>query len=299
MIHRREFLKSALVAGAALPGIGSQMVETLAQAPQQPPPTPRPATASVAKIDIHVHLGRDQNEQFNPDQLRTNVSAAAKWLVEQMDKQNIEKSLIVPVDPIMPTEIYMQAAKEIPDRLLAACSVIPRTQNPVQQLQRWHEAGARALKLQPMQYDPRDALAERLVYEAVKRGMPVLFHHTNVPRNFPEWLEHLATTFGDGQFVVIHFGGTYGFRDVLPLALSLPNVWLETSTAFVQVVNSPLRDELYFLTRGQAPRRMIFGSEHPRDYEAVLKAIDALTPESPGQVVEAIFRENAKRLLKL
>jgi len=193
------------------------------------------------------------------------------------------------------------AAKEIPDRLLSACSVIPRTQDPVGQLKRWRDAGARALKLQPMQYDPRDPVVERLVYEAVKLEMPLLFHYTNLPSAFPAWLEHLATTFPEANFVVIHFGGIYGFQNALPLGHFLSNVWLETSTAFIQVVNSPLRAQLHFLLQGQQPRisKLIFGSEHPRDYDAVLAAIDALTENVSGEVVQAIYRGNAAKLLKL
>lgn len=298
MIHRREFLKHALLAGAALPAFGAT---AWTQTPQTALASPRLATASIPKIDIHVHLGRDRREQFTPDQLRPNVSATAKWLVEQMDQKNIEKSLLVPVDPIMPTELYLQAAKEIPDRLLSACSVIPRSRNSLDQLRRWRDAGAHALKLQPMQYDPRDPLVERLVYEAIKLKMPLLFHYTNLPSAFPPWLEHLATTFREANFVVIHFGGIYGFQRVLPLAHYLPNVWLETSTAFIQVVNSPLRARLHFLLQGQQPRvrKLIFGSEHPRDYDAVLTAIDTLTETVSGEVREAIYRGNAARLLGL
>lgn len=307
MMRRREFLKDALFAGAALstlPGTVWSKAPEAAQTPQPQqvaPVGPRPSAASVPKIDIHVHLGRDQREQFTPDQLRPNVSAAAKWLVEQMDKKNIEKSLLVPVDPIMPTELYVQAAKEIPDRLLTACSVIPRSQNPLDQLKRWRDAGARALKLQPMQYDPRDPVVERLVYEAIALDMPLLFHYTDLPSAFPAWLEHLAGTFRQANFVVIHFGGIYGFQSVLPLAHFLPNVWLETSTAFIRVVASPQRAQLHFLREGQQPRlaKLIFGSEHPRDYDAVFGAIDALTEGLSAEVVQAVCRGNAARLLKL
>jgi len=308
MIHRRDFLKSTLLAGAAVSGLARSAFATARLS--QPSQTSAAPAASRARIDIHVHLGRDQQEQFTPDQLRPNVSAAAKWLVEQMDKKNIEKSLLVPVDPIMVTETYMQAAKEIPDRLLSACSVIPRSQDPLGQLRRWRDAGARALKLQPMQYDPRDPAVERLVNEAVTLEMPVLFHYTDLPSAFPAWLEHLATTFRQGNFVVIHFGGIYGFRDVLRLGHFLPNVWLETSTAFIRVVNSPLRSDLHFMLEaatgapGQPaplPRisKLIFGSEHPRDYDDVIAGIDSLTEKLAPEVRAAIYRGNAARLLKL
>jgi len=159
-------------------------------------------------------------------------------------------------------------------------------------------AGAKALKLQPMEYDPSDPAVERLVYEAVKLRMPVLFHHTDLPKTFPAMLTHFASTFTDGNFVVIHFGGIYGFREVLPLA-SLPNVFLETSTAFQRIVNSPLKDDLTFFQQDRL-NKLIFGTEHPLDYELVTAAINTLAGEKAApDVIAAIFRGNAEKLLGL
>jgi predicted TIM-barrel fold metal-dependent hydrolase/precorrin-6B methylase 2 len=223
-----------------------------------------------------------------------------KYLAGEMDHHNVQKSMIVAVEPVFPTELYLEAAKLAPERLMVACSVLPRPLNrATDQLKSYHERGAKALKLQPMQYDPQDPAVERLVYEAVKLRMPVLFHYTDSPRTFPPMLDHFANTFTDGSFVVIHFGGVYGFTDMLPLT-RLPNVWLETSVAFPKVVNSPMRSALQFLVDEKRLDRLIFGSELPRDYETVCGAIDKLVGPNPDvAVTQAIYRGNADRLLRI
>ncbi len=256
------------------------------------------AVAAPRKIDFHVHLGRNRGEmeQVTP----ANAAEAARRLLEEMDRHQVEKSLIVAVEPLFPTEVYLEAAKVDSRRLLVACSVVPRpVHRAVEKLKEHHRRGAKALKLQPMQYDPRDAAVERLIYEAVKLGMPVLFHHTDLPKTFPEMLNHVASTFHDGRFVVIHFGGVFGFQDVLPLA-RLPNVWLETSTAFPRIVRSPARQQLHFLREENRLNKLIFGSELASAYSTVSGAIDELLgPDAPEEVVRAVYRGNAERLLKL
>jgi predicted TIM-barrel fold metal-dependent hydrolase/16S rRNA G527 N7-methylase RsmG len=256
-----------------------------------------PATRpSQSKIDIHVHLGRDRREmeQIN----KSNVSAAVRYLIGEMDKHHVDKSLIVPVEPLFPTDVYLEAAKLEPERLMAACSVLPRpSAAAVDKLKSYQEQGAKALKLQPLQYDPHDPAVERLVAEAVKLGMPVLFHHLDTPKGFPEMLSHLASTFPTGNFVVVHFGGVYGFWDVLPLARQ-PNVYLETSTAFPRIVKSPLRNMLHFLAEEKRLNKLIFGSELPGEYENVFAAIDELLGESAAEdVVKAVYKRNADRIL--
>lgn len=237
-MHRREFLKGTL-GGAALVALRS------------PAQAAAPASASISKIDMHVHLGRSQQEMGQ--MTREKLPDAVKYLTGEMDRHKVERALIVAVEPAFPTEIYLDAAKLEPKRLIVACSVLPRPENlALEKLKAFHERGAKALKLQPMQYDPHDPAVERLVSEAVRLGMPVLFHHTDLPRSFADMLAHFASIFPAGNFVVIHFGGVYGFWDVLPLA-RLPNVYLETSTAFPQLVKSPLRPMLHFSGRRKTP----------------------------------------------
>src|SRR5262249_42944621 len=108
-VPRRDFLASALAMAAAT--------------------ARRPAEAHAAgkKIDIHVHLGVSQQQMFQMS--ADKVSAAVKYLTGEMDRNGIEQALIVAVEPVFPTELYLQAAKLEPERLIPACSVFPRPTN--------------------------------------------------------------------------------------------------------------------------------------------------------------------------
>ena len=290
-LDRRTFLGRALATTAqAIPGLPAHAVPLAQPAPLR--------NQAKAKIDIHVHLGRDRQEMGRMS--KDTIAPAVRYMIGEMDKYNIQKSMIVAVEPIFPTEIYLEAAKLEPQRLMTCCSLIPRPAGPaVDKLRSYRDRGAKALKLQPMQYDPKDPAVEAVIYEAVKLGMPVLFHHTDLPRSFVDMLTHLASSFPDGNFVVIHFGGVYGFWDVLPLA-RLSNVYLETSTAFPRVVKSPMRNMLHFLIEENRLNQLIFGSEHPLDYAGVFSAIDDLVGATVKEdVVKAVYKGNAEKILKL
>ena len=84
-LERREFLSvaGAAVAGAAFP----RLVRA------------QDSTKGFKKIDIHVHLGRDREEmgQITKDK----APAAVKYLIGEMDRHNVEKSMIVAVEPLL------------------------------------------------------------------------------------------------------------------------------------------------------------------------------------------------------
>ncbi len=201
----------------------------------------------------------------------------------------------------MKTEFYAEAHRLHPTRLLFAAGTIVRPLNQtLDALKKWKEAGALALKMQPMQYSAQDEAAERLVAEAVKLGLPVLFHHTDFPADIPQFIDRLSARYPEGTFVVIHFGGNWGFQQVLPLAATRPNVYLETSVAFPNLVRSPLRPFLEHFDQ-VGPRsgfnKVVFGSEFVDQYPRVLGAMDDL--KLPADVLSNLFYENAKKILKI
>jgi hypothetical protein len=64
-------------------------------------------------------------------------------------------------------------------------------------------------------------------------------------------------------------------------------------------VNSPAKDDLSFFQQDRL-NKLIFGTEHPLDYELVTSAIDALLGEkAASDVVAAVYRGNAEKLLGL
>jgi predicted TIM-barrel fold metal-dependent hydrolase len=294
-LTRRHLLATAgAVAGAALlPG----------QAPPprfQPPALPvSEATRRRKKIDFHTHLGSTNPEIYNLP--KENIGKACDVLLRQMEQFNVERAMLVPVEPIMKTEYYAEAARLHPGKFVFAAGTTVRPLNQaLDSLHKWADAGARALKMNPLTYSPGDEAAERLVVEAVKLKLPVLFHHRDVPPDVPQFIYHLATRYPEGTYVVIHFGGNWGFLQAMPLATNLPNVYLETSPDFPALVRSPAKGMLEHFDKVGARsgfHKCFFGSEYVEQYPNVLGAIDSLN--LAPEVLDNLFYENAKRILKL
>ncbi len=301
-LTRRSLLQSSLAAAGLLGAAGPSAAQAPAQPPARPQPPPLPvsdATRRLKKIDFHTHLGSTNPEIFKLE--RENIPRACDYLLKRMEEFGVEKALLVPVEPLMKTEHYQEAHRLHPGKLLFAASTLVRPVQPaVDALKKWQEAGAVALKMNPITYSAQDEAAERLVVEAVKRNLPVLFHHTDFPPDIPQFIHHMATRYPEGTYVVIHFGGNWGFQQVLPLAAGLPNVYLETSSAFPNLVRSPLRNFLEHFDRA-GPRsgfhKVVFGSEFVDQYQRVLGAIEDLKLEP--EALANLYYENAKRILKI
>ena len=93
-MKRREFL-----AGTAATAAWSAFPRALAQS----------APSLPGKVDLHVHLGRNRDEMSKI--AKDNLAAAVKYLIGEMDRHNVEKAQIVAVEPLFPTDLYLEAAK--------------------------------------------------------------------------------------------------------------------------------------------------------------------------------------------
>ena len=306
---RRDFLQSGFAAAGLLgpswmaqPMTAAQTSQTPPQPATRPQPPPLPVsdtTRRYKKIDFHTHLGSTNPEVFKLE--RENIPRACDYLLKRMEEFGVEKALLVPVEPLMKTEYYHEAHRLHPDRFLFAASTTVRPlPQALDALKKWQESGAVALKMNPITYSAQDEAAERLVVEAVRRNLPVLFHHTDFPPDIPQFIHHMAIRYPEGTYVVIHFGGNWGFQQVLPLAADLANVYLETSSAFPNIVRSPLRNFLEYFDRAGARsgfHKVVFGSEYVDQYPRVLGAIEDL--KLAPEVLANLYYENAKRILKI
>lgn len=293
-LTRREILAAA----AAM--AGSTLLSQQPTARSAPPPLPvSEATRRRRKFDFHTHLGSTNPEVFNLP--KENIGKACDVLLRRMEEFGVERAMLVPVEPIMKTEFYAEAARLHPSKFLFAAGTTVRPLNQaLDSLRKWVDAGAKALKMNPLTYSPSDEAAERLAVEAVRLKMPVLFHHRDMPPDVPQFVHHLATRYPEGTYVIIHFGGNWGFQQSMPLAMNLANVYLETSPDFPSLVRTPAKGLLEHFDKVGARsgfHKCLFGSEYVDDYPRVLGAIDSLN--LAPDVLDNLFYENAKRILKV
>lgn len=246
-------------------------------------------------IDIHTHLGavRSSYQDVNEE----DVSEHADNLVQRMDGFGITKAVLTPLEPWISTDKYMQAAAIYPDRLLSACSIIPR---PIEfarkEIHRYSDEGCRALVLDERSYHPADPATMALVEEAVDNQLALFLHNHEMTVDTITFIDRISQIHEDGKFVVLHMGSLFGFHNLIPL-MQRENIWLETSVTLIKLVESPLRVFLDALVQDVGVRRLVFGSDHFTDYADLMAALNMMNLNI--ETSKVIRELNAKQILGL
>ncbi|MFW9833384.1 MAG: amidohydrolase family protein [Candidatus Thorarchaeota archaeon] len=245
--------------------------------------------------DIHTHLGMGPTEVT--DVTESNLTEHVDILISRMDTFGISKAVLTPHEPLVSTELYIQATEIYPDRLFSACSIIPRPMNTAKQnLIDYIDRGCKALVLDEKTYHPRDPAAEALVYQAVKRELPVYFSNDVMTSETITFLDRISTLHTDGKFVVLNMGGLFGFPQIIPL-MSRANIWLELSTTFIKLVESPLRVFLDAVVQDFGVRKLVFGSGYHSQYPDLVAALNLI--DLNVETNRLIMKENAWLILGL
>jgi len=276
-------------------------------------------------FDMHTHLG----QTWNSTQVLT-----AEVLLRWMDANDIAQAVVLPlINPEassypLTTNFVLSETQSYRDRLIPFCSIDPRTsfqgghKGLVDMLNLYIEAGAKGFGEHkpgiPFD-DPRNMAIFAACGEA---GLPVLFHldnerNTDVP-GLPGLEKVLqvnpATTFvghGPGWWASISGDATQADLGGYPkgktaaggaidrLMESYPNIYGELSAG--SGANSISRDLEFgreFLIRRQD--RVMFGTDFLSPGQGVpqFELFDKQV-ELPMDVQAKIFRDNARRLLKL
>ena len=245
--------------------------------------------------DIHTHLGmgRTKVSEVTFDNLAEHVD----MLISRMDTFGIDKAVLTPHEPLISTDLYLQAAAIYPDRLFSACSIVPRPIDMAKdRLHDYIDEGCVALVLDENTYHPRDPAAETLVYEAVKKDLPVYIHNDIMTSETIAFLDRISILHGEGKFVVLNMGGLFGFPQIIPL-MSRPNIWLELSTTFFKLVESPLRVFLDAVVQDFGVRKLVFGSGYHSQYPDIMAALNMI--DLNIETSRLIMKENAWLILGL
>jgi len=216
-------------------------------------------------------------------------------LISRMDTFGIDKAVLTPHEPLVSTDLYLQATEIYPDRLFSACSIIPRPIDLAKQkLHDYIDKGCRALILDGPTYHPQDPAVEVLVNESVKKDLPIYFHNDIMSSETISFLDRITTFHQDGKFVVLNMGGLFGFPQIIPL-MARKNIWLELSTTFVKLVESPLRVFLDAVVQDFGVRKLVFGSGYHTQYPDLMAALNML--DLNIETSRLIMKENAWLIL--
>ena len=245
--------------------------------------------------DIHTHLGMGRTEvsEVSFDNLTEHVD----MLISRMDTFGIDKAVLTPHEPVISTNLYLQATEIYPDRLFSACSIVPRPIDLAKEkLRDFIDKGCVSLVLDEHTYHPRDPAAETLVFEAVRKDLPVYIHSDIMTSETITFLDRISILHGEGKFVILNMGGLFGFPQIIPL-ISRPNIWLELSTTFFKLVESPLRVFLDAVVQDFGVRKLVFGSGYHSQYPDIMAALNMIDLDI--ETSRLIMKENAWLILGL
>ncbi|MBI3974559.1 MAG: amidohydrolase family protein [Chloroflexi bacterium] len=148
----------------------------------------------MAMIDFHQHIG--------------SRGRTLEHLLAHQEAHGVKQAVVLPIDRSlseegghMPTEAALEAARTYPDRMIAFCHVDPRHPDALDQIRRFHAAGARGYGEHKLRL-PCDLPEAKAVYRLCgELSLPVLLHfeYLNYNHNFAGFeqvlRDHPETTF--------------------------------------------------------------------------------------------------------
>lgn len=315
-ISRRDFCQktAALLAGAT-----SACITHTARGENKPKEFP-----PGRYVDVHTHLGQTWN---------TSADLSAEKLLGWMDASDIAQAVVLPlVSPesssfLLTTEFVLEQTKPHRDRLIPFCCIDPRTsytgglKGLIAILTRWVEHGAKGFgehKPGTRFDDPRSMT----IYAACSElKLPLLFHidqqrnldAPGLPGLEKALKEHPGTTFighGPGWWASISGGikqedlGGYPKGNVMPggaidaLMDKYPNLHGDLSAGSgAGAITRDLKFGREFLIR--RADRLMFGTDYLAPGQNVPQLELFRQIELPAEVQAKVFRNNARRMLRL
>ncbi|TFH11007.1 MAG: hypothetical protein E4H14_01520 [Candidatus Thorarchaeota archaeon] len=243
--------------------------------------------------DIHTHLGNSPNEVLNVN--RDNLSEHVDMLISRMDMFAIDQAVLTPDEPHIKSDLYLKAAEIYPDRLHSACSIAPRPMDTAkEQLADYIDKGCCALVLSGNSYHPSDPAVQVLIHNAIGQDIPIFFRNENMTSETITFLDSITTVCREGKFVVLSMGGLFGFPLLIPV-MSRQNIWLELSSTFIKLVESPMRVFLDALVQDIGVTKLVFGSGYHSQYVDMMGALNLI--DLNIETRRLVMKENAWRIL--
>lgn len=312
-ISRRTF--HALAAAGAATALGGKLAEA---AESKTFPKGR-------YVDMHTHLGQTWN---------TTVPLGPEQLLHWMDAHDIAQAVVLPLASpesssfLLTPDYVLAQTKPFRERLIPFCSIDPRTsysgglKGLIAILQHYKEAGAKGFG-EHKPGVPVDDPRNMLIYQACgELELPLLFHLDSLRNTDKPGLPGLEKalqqnprcTFighGPGWWASISGGispkelGGYPKGPVAPggaidaLMEKYPNIFADLSAGSgASAISRDLNFGREFLIRRQD--RIVFGTDYLAPQQNVPQfELFEQKLELPAEVQAKIFRDNARRLLKL
>jgi predicted TIM-barrel fold metal-dependent hydrolase len=220
-------------------------------------------------------------------------------MVEEMERHGVARAVLsaageyAAYDTTVGNGFVAGAVRRFPKRFIGFATINPWSRaHGLQELRRTHEEkGLAGLVLHPILqgFEANDPLVFPLVEAALALEMPVYLTGGAPYLAMPYKIADLAGRYPEGRFILGHAGWDFHF-DVPYCLEACPNLWAETSKNGLA--------NLEALVRKFGASRLLFGSDQPfSSYAGEIEKI-RLLPALTDTDRDAIFSENARRLLR-
>ena len=311
-VSRRSFCAAACAAGAAF--AGSSRAQPVVEPPRR----------SVRYVDVHTHLGQTWNHT---------EALTARGLLEWMDEHDVAQAVVLPlVSPesssfLLTSEFVLAETKPHRDRLIPFCCVDPRTsysggrRGLVDMLKRWVDGGAKGFGEHKPGLPVDDPRSMEVYAACGELKLPLLFHideQRNTDKPGLPGLEKALKQFPDTVFIGHGPGwwasisgdvtqaelGGYPRGPVNPggaidrLMDAYPNIYGDLSAGSgAGAITRDLAFGRAFLAR--RADRLMFGTDYLARGQQVLQLTLFDQLDLPADVQATVFRENARRVLRI
>lgn len=306
-------------------------------------------------IDMHCHLWSEdipsnswwdsfvqvssslsgRPEQKIREKLPGWMDTTGELIISDMDEAGIDKSVLLPIDYVIgggtgntatleqQHEMYANAVKKYPDRLITFAGVDPRRPEATKFIQKavdkWNVKG---LKLHPcVGFYPNEACCYRLYEKCLELGLIVTVH--TGPEVYPWYskyalpifLDEVANDFPDLPLIICHAGECY-WEEAAMITSNKLNVYVDISwwqTVYLNFTKKEFYQRLRNLLNVAGSSRVLFGSDWPAMRQVrslnhaawtnVIKRAPELSSEIginfTEEEIDKVLYKNATKLLAL
>lgn len=268
----------------------------------------------VRKFDAHVHVMPEEKRQ----ELISNYGESASWskanidiLLSNMDKYNIEKALLLPINDSRAfyemkdtNEFLASIISKAPDKLFGfADLVIKDTYGMFEAAEELEYAvkdlGLVGLKIHPSNLNiPADDL--RLIpvlRKAAELNVPVMYHSNPWGPGFydmssPDKINRMIKVFPDIKFITAHLGGMRHMDAIRAVGM------VDISYTLIDLVELYGMKIANNILRKFGVDRLIFGTDFPEyDYDKYFNILNRM--DFTEEEAEKIAYENMANVLKI
>ncbi|MCK5157202.1 MAG: amidohydrolase family protein [Spirochaetales bacterium] len=237
-------------------------------------------------IDFHVHVGRGSRKNLSTERL-----------IELMDKYEIDKCVICPVDEFINVknregnDYIIELVQKYHKRFYGFAVSNPWFgRDSIDELKRALDKGLVGLKIHSILqgFMLCEDIVDPLLQVASEYGIPVYAHTGTMGNALPFQLLELAERHKAINFIMGHMGHSDFWYDVIPVMERAENIYAETSHAGPDLIKS--------LIEKLGIDRVVFGSDIPESKLSVevnkIKLLDLSAEQR-----ECLFVSNAETLL--